>query len=158
MAFSKMCSKSVPVGDKYKAVIKRILKSMAEQNALRRDHARLPPIHLQQSTQATSAGARVLPTQLRSTIHDHIYGANVPNLDAVVDLTVVEESGPGGGSGEHEARARVHEDGEPPLLVTLIISTRRIRHISHRQLGSARTGIQWHRTAMGGTMPMVIEN
>lgn len=57
---------------------------MAEQNALRRDHACLPPIH----------------------------------LDAVVDLTVVEESGPGGGSGEHEARPRVHEDGEPPLLVT----------------------------------------
>lgn len=57
---------------------------MAEQNALSRDHARLPPIH----------------------------------LDAIVDLTVVEESGPSGGSCEHEARPRVHEDGEPPLLVT----------------------------------------
>lgn len=57
---------------------------MAEQNALSRDHARLPPIH----------------------------------LDAIVDLTVVEESGSSGGSCEHEARPRVHEDGEPPLLVT----------------------------------------
>jgi len=57
---------------------------MAEQNALGRDHARLPPIH----------------------------------LDAVVDLAVVEESGPGGGAGEHEARPRVHEDGELPFLVT----------------------------------------
>jgi len=64
MAISKTCLKSVPVGDKNKAVIERILKSMAEQNALRRDHARLPPIHLQQSTQATSARARVLTTPI----------------------------------------------------------------------------------------------
>ena len=42
------------------------------------------------------------------------------DLDAVVDLAVVEESGPGGGAGEHEARPRVHEDGELPFLVTLI--------------------------------------
>lgn len=40
------------------------------------------------------------------------------HLDAVVDLAVVEEPGPGGGAGEHEARPRVHEDGELPLLVT----------------------------------------
>lgn len=57
---------------------------MAEQYALGRDHARLPPVH----------------------------------LDAVVDLAVVEESGPGGGAGEHEARPRVDEDGELALLVT----------------------------------------
>jgi hypothetical protein len=41
------------------------------------------------------------------------------DLDAVVDLAVVEEAGSGGGAGEHEARARVHVDGEPPFLVAL---------------------------------------
>jgi hypothetical protein len=69
MAFSEMCLKNVPVRYKNKAVIEWILESMAEQNALSRDHARLPPIHLQQSTQATSARAHVVMTQLRSTIH-----------------------------------------------------------------------------------------
>jgi hypothetical protein len=78
MAFSKMCLKSVPVGDKNKAVIERILKSMAEQNALRRDHACLPPIHLQQSTQATSARARVLTSDDTIVFHSSSYGANVP--------------------------------------------------------------------------------
>jgi len=71
-----MCLKSVPVGDKNKAVIERIFKSMAEQNALCRDHARLPPIHLQQSAEAMSARARVLTTPI--VFHHSTYGANVP--------------------------------------------------------------------------------
>ncbi len=52
-------------------------------------------------------------------------GDEVANLDAVVDLPIVEEAGSGGGAGEHEPRPRVHEDGESPFLVTLLTPKKR---------------------------------
>lgn len=75
-AFSEISCKRVPVGDENKALIERVLESMAEQYALGCDHARLPPVHLQQTRQATSARARVQTSQLGFTIHE--YAENVP--------------------------------------------------------------------------------